>query len=132
MNEYTVTLRLNNREQFINFIETVGPAVDRVVVTVQTDEQVAPPSTADSPMMHRAQTRQESRKRGPRGSKVNTTIIEALQAGPRTLKELKDALAAADLSPGSLSTGLAALQRSREVERIEDGLYGLTMRQAAE
>jgi hypothetical protein len=36
------------------------------------------------------------------------------------------------MSPGSLSTGLAFLQRSKQVERIQDGLYGLKMPQAAE
>jgi hypothetical protein len=131
MSEYTVTLRLNDRDQFINFVETIGPAVERLVVTVQAEEQPA----AESPMMQRAQARQatfKTTRRGPRGSKVNTTILETLRGGNRTVKELKTALGDAGLSPGSLSTGLAALQRSKEVERIEDGLYGLAMAHAAE
>jgi hypothetical protein len=122
MSEYTVTLRLDNREQFMNFVETIGPAVDRLVVTVQADEVGA----SEAPVMQRAETHQAIR-RGPRGSKVNTTILQALASGPKTIKELKGALEAAELAPGSLSTGLAVLQRSKQVQRIEDGLYGLHM-----
>jgi hypothetical protein len=129
MNEYTVTLRLNNREQFMNFVETIGPAVERLVVTVQTDEQVPAPNTGAMP---RAQTRHEVKKvRTPRGSKVNDIILQALSSGSNTIKELKGALEAAELSPGSLSTGLAALQRSKQVERVGDGLYRLAMAEAA-
>jgi hypothetical protein len=121
MSEYTVTLRLLNREQFMNFVETIGPAVERLVVTVQPDE------TGDTPMMQRAAARQATYKtpRAARGSKVNDTVLAALQGGTKTTKELKSALEEAKLSPGSLSTGLAALQRSNQVTRIEDGLYGL-------
>jgi len=41
------------------------------------------------------------------------------------VKELKEALEHNDLAAGSLSTGLAMLQKSRVVERVGDGLYGL-------
>jgi hypothetical protein len=119
MAEYTVTLRLNDQAQFIHFIDTVGPAMDRLVVTVKSTEQEdAIPDAPAKPAVARA-------TRGPRGSRVNTTILQALMEGHGTVKELKAALEAANLSPGSLSTGLAVLQRSKQVQRIEDGLYGL-------
>jgi hypothetical protein len=122
MAEYTVTLRLSDQAQFIHFIDTVGPAMDRLVVTVKSTEQEdAIPDTPIRP----AKPAVARATRGPRGSKVNTAILQALMGGSRTVKELKAALEAGNLSPGSLSTGLAVLQRSKQVQRIEDGLYGL-------
>ena len=64
--------------------------------------------------------------RTPRGSKVNRTILAALANGPQTTKQLKDALEAADLAPGSLSTGLAALQKSGEVSGHGSGIYAVS------
>jgi hypothetical protein len=125
MSEYTVTMRLNDREQFVHFIDTVGPVVDRLVVTVKADEQpVETPARERAPIVART----------PRGSKVNTTILQALMEGPKTVKELKEALERANLSSGSLSTGLAVLQRSKQVHRVQDGVYaiaGAPVQQAA-
>jgi hypothetical protein len=119
MTEYTVTMRLTDREQFVHFIDNVGPVVDRLVVTVKATEAAdAIPDAPVKPAVART-------TRALRGSKVNTTILQALAGGSRTVKELKQALEASSLSPGSLSTGLAVLQRSKQVQRIEDGLYGL-------
>lgn len=119
MNEYTVTMRISDRDQFLHFVETVGPVVDRLVVTVKATEDAAPvlqtPPKATVSVARRA----------PRGSKVNDTILQMLEGGNRTVKELKSALEAANLSAGSLSTGLAVLQREGRVMRIEDGVYGL-------
>jgi hypothetical protein len=130
MSEYTVTLRLNDREQFTHFIDTVGPVVDRLVVTVKADEQSAAPQ---EPARER-EARTPRAPRAVRGSKVNTTILQALMEGPKTVKELKGALESANLSSGSLSTGLAVLQRSKQVHRVQDGLYqiaGSQVQQAA-
>lgn len=60
-----------------------------------------------------------------RGSKVNDTVRAALANGPRTVKQLKAALEDAGLAAGSLSTALAALQRTSEVSRTADGIYQL-------
>jgi hypothetical protein len=122
MSEYTVTMRLNDREQFVHFIDTVGPVVDRLVVTVKADE---PMDMRPRPENETVSQTPPRATRATRGSKVNTAILQALMQGPRTIKELKGALEGANLSPGSLSTGLAVLQRSKQVHRVEDGLYEL-------
>ena len=128
MNTYTVTIQLADREQFTHFIDNVGPLVDRVVISVTQDTSA---SQADLASGQPEYVRKPVRKgivpkaRKLRGSKVNSTILEAMEGGPKTVKELKDALEAADLAAGSLSTGLATLQRSGEVERVGEGLYGL-------
>jgi hypothetical protein len=122
MTEYTVTMRLNDREQFVHFIDTVGPVVDRLVVTVKADE-VPADNIAPAPSTVRAPSARATRV--PRGSKVNTTILQALMEGPKAVKDLKEALERANLSSGSLSTGLAVLQRSKQVHRVQDGVYGL-------
>jgi predicted Rossmann fold nucleotide-binding protein DprA/Smf involved in DNA uptake len=123
MNEYTVTMRLRGREEFLNFVDAIGPAVERLVVTVQHDDEA---TTPEAP-----RPRKGARNR-VRGSKVNAVILEALSNASKTVKELKEALEAANLSPGSLSTGLAMLQRSGEVERVGEGRYGLKIAKAAE
>jgi predicted Rossmann fold nucleotide-binding protein DprA/Smf involved in DNA uptake len=117
-------MRLNGPQEFLNFVDTIGPAVERLVVTVSagTGEAAPAPVPARSPIG----------RRGPRGSKVNTTVLEALNDAPRTVKELKEALENAGMAAGSLSTSLATLQRSGQVERVGEGLYGLKMAKAAE
>src|SRR5579864_2074466 len=124
MNEYTVTIRLN-RDQFDHFLENVGPLVDRLVVTVK---QIA--LTESEPV--RAAPQRAPAPRPMRGSKVNDTIMATLGAGPQPVKALKEALENANLSPGSLSTGIAALIKDGRIERVGDGVYGVTMARAAE
>ena len=106
-NTYSATIKMQNAEQLARFIEEIGPLVESVLITTTPVEGTAAPG------------------RPARGSKVNDTIVAALQNGPLTAKELKEALEHGGLAAGSLSTGLAMLQKSRVVERVGDGLYGL-------
>jgi hypothetical protein len=123
MNEYTITIRLN-KDQFDHFVENVGPLVDRLVVTVKPlAGQEAAPATP---------TKTAATPRQMRVSKVNDTIMGALGNGPQPVKMLKEALENADLSPGSLSTGIATLIKDGRIERVGDGVYGMVMAQAAE
>ena len=116
VNKYTVTLQLADRNAFTSFVDSIGPLVERLVVTVQAGES----EPASAP-----------KERVPRGSKVNDTILEMLQNGPASVKDLKEALEARNLSAGSLSTGLAALQKSGAIQRVGEGNYGLALQQAA-
>lgn len=118
MNKYTVTIELPSKEAFLNFIDHAGPG--RMTVAIESEVQVHSATPMKAP-------------RQLRGSKVNTTIVNALNEGPRTVKQLKEALEGAGMSPGSLSTGLATLQREGHVHRAGEGLYALTeMKDAAE
>jgi predicted Rossmann fold nucleotide-binding protein DprA/Smf involved in DNA uptake len=60
-----------------------------------------------------------------RASKVNDTILDRLRKGPAEAAALKQTLADADLSPNSLSTGLAILQKDGRIRRADDGSYEL-------
>ena len=123
MSKYTVTIQLADREHFLNFIDTVGPVVGQLVVTVEASSSAE--VELDEPAAPKA--------RQLRGSKVNDTILAALHNSTLTVKQLKEALEQADLSPGSLSTGIAMLQKSGQIERVGEGLYALTgYKQAAE
>lgn len=125
MSKYTVTIQLADREHFLNFIDTVGPVVGQLVVTVEADQQTADEQTPDEPAAPKV--------RQLRGSKVNDTILAALHNSTLTVKQLKEALEQADLSAGSLSTGIAMLQKSGQIERVGEGLYALAgYKQAAE
>jgi predicted Rossmann fold nucleotide-binding protein DprA/Smf involved in DNA uptake len=121
MNTYTVTIQLEDREQFQHFVDNIGPLVPSVVIKVNnvvgTAEANEPPRAA--PVAAPVRTRAK------RVSKVNTAIENALQSGPKSARDLKQALEEAHLSPGSVSTGLAQLQKSGQVERLGGGLYGL-------
>lgn len=61
-----------------------------------------------------------------RGSVVNTAILTAIGDGQATIQQMKLALSRAGRSPGSLSTGLAFLQKEGIVERTGTGLYQRT------
>ena len=55
-----------------------------------------------------------------RTSKVNETILQALNGGMARTAELKKALSDAGLSENSLSTGLAILQKNGQIRRVGD------------
>ena len=65
------------------------------------------------------------RPRALRGSKVNDTILKAMSENMQSTASLKKALEDAGLAPGSLSTGLAALQKEGTVIRVQSGIYDL-------
>jgi len=117
-NTFTSTVTFGNAEELANYINAVGHLVQSINIVTNSAE---PKAGAILPT------------RPARGSKVNDTIIASLQRGPLSAKDLKEALEAAGMSAGSLSTGLAALQGNRTIERLGDGLYGLVgYKQAAE
>jgi hypothetical protein len=109
-NTFTSTVTFGNAEELANYINAIGHLVQSINIVTNSAE--SKPSTI-------IQTRPL------RGSKVNDTIIASLQSGPLSAKQLKQGLEDAGMSPGSLSTGLAALQKARVIERVGDGLYGL-------
>jgi hypothetical protein len=119
MNTYEVTFKIPNKEAFVEFVDKVGPVVGRMEVVVSNPNA----TTATAP------------KKAPplRGSKVNDTILAALHNSTLTTRQLKDALENAGLSAGSLSTGIAALTATKQIERIGEGVYALAgYREAAE
>jgi hypothetical protein len=118
MNTYKITFTLN-KDQLVSFVDTAGPLLTKATITVIKDE----PDVIRA--IHRVKV-----KRGPRGSKVNDAIRSAMKPGPQTVAVLKEALERAGLSAGSLSTGLAVLQKANEVERVGEGVYGLKNQQA--
>jgi hypothetical protein len=110
-NMYKTTLQLN-KDELIDMIERGLIASIEVI----RDEEAPPPRV--------------------RTSKVHDAIRAALSSGPQMVKNLKNALEAADLSASSLATGLSVLKKQGEVEHVGDGFYGLTesgklMREAA-
>jgi hypothetical protein len=128
MSQYTVTLQLSDQKQFLHFMDTVGPVAGQLLITVTADEATA----AESPTFQRAkETFREAVRRGPRGSKVNNTILDALQNSTLTVRQLKEALEHAGMSPGSLSTGIASLTKSGQIERVGEGTYALVGMQRA-
>ena len=128
MSQYTITLQLPTKEQFLGFIDTVGPLVGVMSISVTPDDQAPAEAEYNAPPM-----RTEPKKpRQLRGSKVNAAILEALERSTLTVKQLKEALERAGMSPGSLSTGIAALTKEGEIERVSEGVYALVgMQQAA-
>ena len=129
MSKYTVTIQLADRDSFVHFVDNVGPVVGQLVVTVEADQEAEAEAEAEAAPDEPA----APKVRQLRGSKVNDTILAALHNSTLTVKQLKEALEQADLSPGSLSTGIAMLQKSGQIERVGEGLYALAgYKQAAE
>jgi predicted Rossmann fold nucleotide-binding protein DprA/Smf involved in DNA uptake len=125
MSQYTVTLQLHDQKQFLHFMDTVGPVAGQLLVTVAAEE-ASSERQEEVHKMHPVKT-----TRGPRGSKVNNTILDALQNSTLTVRQLKEALEHAGMSPGSLSTGIAALTKSGQIERVGEGTYALVGMQRA-
>lgn len=123
-NKYTVTLQLE-QAQFLNFIDSVGPVVGQLVVTVEAQGMPAGPDWNEQPGQEVPASAPAPKTRPARGSKVNDTILAALQNSTLTVKQLKEALEHADLSAGSLSTGIAALTRDNKIVRVSEGVYAL-------
>jgi hypothetical protein len=134
MNTYEITIKLPNKEAFTDFIEKVGPVAGQMTVSVSKVVREQSIGDTQSPYKPRREHGPPQPKR-VRSSKVNDTILATLgEQGEASAKDLKDALERASLSPGSLSTGLAALQKSGQIERVREGVYGIVSnhQQAAE
>lgn len=121
MNVYKITFAGNELMKFLDNLPL------KTKIEIEVTGALFPSDSADDelslsiPMMERKRA-----TRTPRGSRVNKTILAALANGPQTTKQLKEALEAADLAPGSLSTGLAALQKSGEVSGHGGGIYAIS------
>jgi DNA-binding transcriptional ArsR family regulator len=117
-NTYSATIKMNSAEQLARFIDEIGPLVESVLITTQLVDRAEAIHKMHSP----------AKKATPpkvRGSKVNGAILARLATGEATVKELKEALERIHLSAGSLSTGLAALTKAGQIERIGEGVYAL-------
>ena len=111
MTTYSITLKLTEK-QLLAFVADLSEPLEMTVKAI----------AAQTPEEEQAPVKQ---RRGPRTSKVNDAIVAALKDGARQPNDLKEALQKAGLSPGSLSTGLAALQKSGQVNRDPNGGYFL-------
>lgn len=133
-NVYSATIKMNSAEQLARFIDKIGPLVESVLITSAPAEGRGYEADRWSASPSPNRIINESKPPRVRVSKVNGTILDVLQQhGEASVKELKEALESAGLSPGSLSTGIAMLQRSGEIERVREGVYGIvSVPQAAE
>jgi predicted HTH transcriptional regulator len=123
-NTYSATIKMSSAEQLAAFIDSVGPLVESVVITTTPVERaIAAPVTKQTvPYKTRV-------------SKVNESILRTMRhSGSATVKELKEALEAVNLSAGSLSTGIAYLTKSGQIARVGEGVYAIAggVQQAAE
>lgn len=132
MNTYEITFKCPNKESFIEMIEKVGPVAGTMQVIVS---KIVRETGDATPSLRPRRRHGPPQPKRVRSSKVNDTILATLgEQGEASAKDLKDALERANLSPGSLSTGLAALQKSGQIERVREGVYGIVgnHQQAAE
>ena len=128
MTRFKVTLDLS-KDEFIELFNSSGPlsglsvssyddaaaAVDHVTEHLSEVKPLKPRDLASAP----------PHQRKLRGSKVNNAILGKLREGRAHSADLRTALADAGLAPGSLSTGLALLQKAGQIKRLGDGVYEL-------
>jgi hypothetical protein len=131
---YRITFTLDDADT-ATFLREVGPHLGKMTVSHTGDytpgvtvnrtmESPPAPEPAPAPIA----VKKKAKKRKPaklRGSKVNDIILATIKhmGGSATVRMLKQALEDAGMSAGSLSTGLAALQKSKAIERTGDGVY---------
>lgn len=123
-NMYLVTVRGVDREALVSILDAVeGKEVNIEMLAL------APAEVGKTKIIPSASRKA---RKGKRGSKVNTAILNALSNGPASIQDMKAALSQAGMAPSSLSTGLAMLTKSGQIERVGEGLYGLKVMKAAE
>jgi len=128
VNIYRVSFNME-ADNVANFLLKVAPHLGKVTLTWINDipDRQQPPAPAPEPPQE-APPEPEKAPRAPRAkrlSKVNAVILKALADGPRRVPELKEALVAAGFSAASLSTGIASLQTSDQICRVDDGQYAI-------
>ena len=119
--KYKVTLILT-AEEFMNLVPHLG-SISASKIEKVVDKGFDAGAKLDPSAM--------SAPRGKRKSKVVDTILNVLQEGPAPANQLRRALAERGMSESSLSTGLAILQKSGQIQRDGDGAYCLAEREAA-
>jgi len=124
-NTYTITAKVADRTVLADFLDAIEGYATSVEIAVTNSAPKAAAAPVPAAALVRAAPKPTRAKRNPKRSKVNDTIRESLRRGPTTVGALKDDLAAAGMSPASLSTGIAALTKSGEIERTGDGEYAL-------
>lgn len=113
MTTYRVTATFNEKEllNFININGSVGVKIEAV---------------RDTPSVQTVRPSKGAKvARRKRGSKVFDAILDRLSKGEAAAADLRSSLEAAGLSPSSLSTGLALLQKNGKIRRSDGGSYAL-------
>ena len=117
MSEYLVSMRLSHTG-LRDFLDNAG-TVEVTITAIHSET----PMEADAPKQQKPVRK--------RTSKINEALLDCLTFGQKNVSELKEALVAAGMSANSLSTGLSALQKTKEVIAVGDGVYALVQQQAA-
>lgn len=121
MQKYKVTLILT-AEGYMELAPLLGSHSPKIEKIVERADDAKP--TLDRSAM--------SAPRGKRKSKVVETILETLGRSQASAAELRAALAREGMSESSLSTGLAILQKSGQIQRDGHGTYFLSAHEGAE
>jgi hypothetical protein len=119
--KYKVTLILT-AEGYMDLAPLLGSHSPKIEKIVERTGDAKP--TLDQSAM--------SAPRGKRKSKVVETILETLGHSQASAAELRAALAREGMAESSLSTGLAILQKSGQIQRDGHGTYFLSAHEGAE
>lgn len=126
--KYKVILQVTDRNMLADIID----AVESKAASIEIETVSNHVETVVRPQRVLAARQPRVSRRGRRTSKVNTAILSALSDHSASIADMKAALTQAGLSAGSLSTGIAALTKSGQIERVGEGTYSLKTQQAAE
>ena len=126
-NTYTITAQVVDRTMLADLLDAIEGKATSVEIKVSNGAPKAASVTSKAASgTPKAAPRQASNgQRSPKRSRVNETIREALQNGSGKVSDLKEKLISAGMSAASLSTGIAALTKAGEIERVGDGEYAL-------
>ena len=116
MTMYRVTATLSQRE-LINYLDANG-AVD-VKIEVIPDTELNDAVGTSTPV------RPAEIVRRKRGSRVVDVVLDRLKQGEAQSSDMRHALEVSGLSPNSLSTALAILQKDGRIKRTDGGSYEL-------
>lgn len=114
-----LTIKVTDRMVLADLLD----AIEKYAVTVEVSVSNGAPKAEGMAAAPKTKTGQQGKR--AKKSKVNDTIRSTLAKGSGSISALKEGLVAAGMSAASLSTGIAALTKAGEIERVGDGEYAL-------
>jgi hypothetical protein len=130
MNTYELTIKLPNKDAFMNLIDNLGPFTGSMAVTV-TEDKIEPRGAPE--FIHALHPKPPAKTRAkksngdwPPPNSTYAIVLEALQGGAiLSNRDLRDVLVGREFSPGSINSVIGRLEKSGKITKTEGGFWAL-------
>jgi hypothetical protein len=129
LNTYELTIKLPNKDAFMNLIDNLGPFTGSMAVTV-TEDKIEPRGAPE--VIHALHPKPPAKTRAKKGNGEwpapggsYAIVLETLQEGVKAGQELRDVLVRRGFSPGSINSVLGRLEQRGKIRKTEGGGWAL-------